>query len=190
MRGSLGPVGNGAKASLNRTAIIYTGGLLIGAGLAGSFLSLLGAGLETAGLHSVALFLVFVSLAAAGMQVFGLRPPQSRWQVPEGWRRLLDADLLAAFYGFLLGLGGLTAIVVAAFWVFASLSLAIGAGPTLAGWATYALTRGAGYWITARRDRRRTVRDRFSPRLHRVLVASSASISLSVVGSYLYQGAL
>jgi len=150
MVGSLGPVVDGAKPAARRVAMIHGVGLVVGAILMAFALSVIGASLTAVGLGFATNVLVTAALLAAFLQVFGLPPVQSRWQVPERWRRLIEIDVLAAVYGLLLGFGVLTAVVVSAFWVFVALSLVVSPTTALAGWLVYALTRSAGFWAIAR----------------------------------------
>lgn len=57
---------------------------------------------------------------------------------------------LALGYGFLLGLGALTAVVVSAFWVFVALSVAAPPGLVVVAWAGYASARALGFVIAVR----------------------------------------
>ena len=61
--------------------------------------------------------------------------PQSSWQVPEYWRRAVDADVLPVAYGAILGFGVFTAVVVGAFWVFVAVTLIYPAPVAAAGLA-------------------------------------------------------
>jgi hypothetical protein len=56
-----------------------------------------------------------IALVLAFMQCAGLPIPQSSWQVPEYWRRGMDADILPVAYGVILGFGVFTSVVVGAF---------------------------------------------------------------------------
>lgn len=152
MVGSLGPAVSGANRPRSfGTSTAYGLGLVIGSLLTALSLSVLGRGLEVAGLKFVATFLVGAALLVAVAQVAGAPVLQSRWQVPEHWRRYLDLDVLAGFYGFLLGIGFVTAVGVSAFWVFAALSLTVSPVVVLGAWLTYAGVRGVGFWVLSRR---------------------------------------
>ena len=109
----------------------------------------LGQILNSLGLRPIAWLLV---LGAAGLSVVQLarpRPLQSRWQVPEPWRRVIDPDVLALLYGFLLGTGVLTAVVVSAFWVFVTLTLVASPLAAISAWMIYGVVRGMSFVATS-----------------------------------------
>jgi hypothetical protein len=76
--------------------------------------------------------------------------PQSRWQVPEYWRRMLDADVLPVAYGAILGFGAFTSVVVGAFWVFLAATTLHTASVALIGWLAYAAGRISGFFFGLR----------------------------------------
>lgn len=95
-------------------------------------------------------FIVAAGLAAATalsvLQLIGFRPVQSGWQVPEAWRQSVEPELLPAFYGILLGLGFLNAVVMSGYWVLVLASLIAPAGAVVLGWVGYAIVRAVGFW--------------------------------------------
>jgi hypothetical protein len=146
MAASLRPAVSGASAKpIRRVTALHGAGLISGAVIMGLFFSLLGLLLVTAGLRSVMIVLVGIAIALAVMQSIGLSLPQSRWQVPEYWRRTLDASAVPVLYGAILGAGVFTAVVVGAFWVFAAITLRYSAPIAVIGWSSYALGRLTGF---------------------------------------------
>ena len=133
------------RRDIRRVTAFHTGGLLLGGMTSGLVLATLGAAVRTLRVGIVVDVVVGLTLILAGGQILGLRLPQSKWQVPEYWRRFFDVDVLPLAYGGLLGLGILTAVVVGAFWVFVALTLAVSPGIALAGWCAYALGRAGGF---------------------------------------------
>jgi hypothetical protein len=113
-------------------------------------LALAGALATSAGLHEFLVAPVCIALAITVLQLFGRSLPQSRWQVPEYWRRTLDSSILPFAYGAILGLGIFTAVVVGAFWVFLAVTLRYTAPVALLGWSAYALGRMAGFRLALR----------------------------------------
>lgn len=148
----VGALGHAVRATDRQTRMAvlrsHAAGLLLGSMLMGSFLSALGALLGRTE-WSVAPAGAAFGLVVA--QLFGGRTLQSHWQVPEAWRRGMDLTMLAAAYGLLLGTGVLTAIVVAAFWVFAGLTIAVPVPVAIIGWLAYATSRGIGFAVAASR---------------------------------------
>ena len=149
MVGSMGPAVSGVRQG-SKVAAIHLAALVAGSLGTALVLALLGAVLRAAKLGSLAVALVAIAVLLGLLQVAGVPPIQSHWQVPEQWRRLMDVDVLAAFYGLLLGVGGLTAVVVSAFWIFAALSLVADPRIVVLGWVSYAVVRGVGFWILGR----------------------------------------
>jgi hypothetical protein len=93
---------------------------------------------------------VVIALILAVLQCVGFPLPQSSWQVPEYWRRAVDAGILPVAYGAILGFGVFTAVVVGAFWVFAALTLLYPAPAAVLGWLAYACGRIAGFGFALR----------------------------------------
>jgi hypothetical protein len=78
----------------------------------------------------------------------GLPFPRSRWQVPAHWRESLPLLFTLTAYGYLLGLGCLTDVVLPTFWVFVGLSVLDATVVHVVGaWLVYAATRA---WRTNR----------------------------------------
>ena len=181
MAGALGPVGYGARGSMRRTIAVHTTGLTIGAAISALILINIGNLLRAIWLY-LPLVVVLASASLMLVQMLGLKVFQSKWQVPEVWRRALDMDLLALSYGLILGLGVFTSIVTSAFWVFVGLSLVVTPLSALVGWCVYAIARGAGVaWMIMRSDRRDRPLSRGELRL---LVGLSGCLSFLVVGLY------
>lgn len=151
MLGALGPAVRGVALPRQTVAISFGAATLAGSLLAGTVLATVGAVLAAAGLGVLTVSALVGTSVLAFAQVVGQRPVQSRWQVPERWRRQLDVDVLAVFYGFILGFGVFTAVVVSAFWVFAAATLLVPLPVALAGWAMYGLVRVGGFVAAALR---------------------------------------
>jgi hypothetical protein len=116
-------------------------------------LALAGSLVTAAGLRFVLWVPVGVALALAVLQSAGLGIPQSSWQVPEYWRRTLDAGTLPVAYGAILGAGVFTAVVVGAFWVFMAVTLLCTAPLALIGWSAYAAGRLIGFRLALQMHR-------------------------------------
>jgi hypothetical protein len=129
------------------TAALHVGGLLAGAMLTGSVLVLLTGLITPRDRQELCEAGLAFACGAVVLQMFGRRPPQSSWQVPEIWRRSVDPMILPVAYGFLLGLGILTAVAVASFWVFVVATPIQPPLVAVAGWSVYALARGATFVI-------------------------------------------
>jgi hypothetical protein len=149
MVGAMGPAVSGVRRS-NGLALTHLVGLLIGSAIMGLVLILLGSSLDAGRLKQISIIVLIGSIVVVVLQLVGLPALQSRWQVPEHWRRLLDMNMLAAFYGFLLGFGAFTAVVASAFWVFLALSLLVSPPVVIGGWLGYAAVRGTGFFVMAR----------------------------------------
>ena len=153
MVGSLGHAVRGAeKRKARSVALLHTTGLVIGATLIALALATVGAGLRGAGLTDLLMAFAVASLLIVVAQLAGMRLPESRWQVPEVWRRQIDTSALAFIYGALLGLGIFTAVVVAAFWVFLVLTLLVSPIIAVVGWVLYALARSLGFIVVTARS--------------------------------------
>jgi hypothetical protein len=111
---------------------IHSAGLLAGAVTMMCVLLLIGGALRVTGVtgatggslvqFATAVVLVGWALQAAGGP--GLPFPRSRWQVPEDWRATLPLPATGLFYGFLLGLGPLTDVILPAYWLLVGATLA------------------------------------------------------------------
>lgn len=168
------PTVRGAAArSAHRITVLHASGLIFGALTMGLLLALARALMIGAGLRPVLAIPAGTALVAAVLQCAGLPVPQSSWQVPEYWRRSLDAGILPVAYGAILGFGVFTAVVVAAFWVFVAASFLYAPQVALAGWLAYACGRAAGFGFALR-----------LPRLERIFLSGPTRKGL-VVGSTL-----
>jgi hypothetical protein len=82
----------------------------------------------------------------------GVPFPRSHWQVPEHWRTGMPPQFTISAYGYLLGLGFLTDVIVPAYWFLVLLTAADGGFAAIAlGWLAYAIARIA---VTVRATRR------------------------------------
>jgi hypothetical protein len=135
---------------VRRVTLLHGTGLVCGALVMGLLLALVRAAVVGAGLRSLLVVPAGVALVLAVAQCAGLPAPQSSWQVPEYWRRAVDAGILPVAYGAILGFGVFTAVVVAAFWVFAAATLLFPAPVALLGWLAYASGRVAGFSVALR----------------------------------------
>jgi hypothetical protein len=136
--------GAGPK-SVRRVTALHGAGLLSGALIMALLLSLARALVVGAGLRSLLIIPAGIALILAFLQCAGFRIPQSSWQVPEYWRRGLDADILPVAYGAVLGFGVFTSVVVGAFWVFVAATFLYSVPVALLGWLAYACARIAGF---------------------------------------------
>ena len=136
MAASLRPAVCGACAKpIRRLTALHGAGLISGAIVMGLVLALLGSLLIAAGLRTILILPAGIAVALAMIQSIGLSLPQSRWQVPEYWRRTLDTSAVPVLYGAILGAGVFTAVVVGAFWVFAAITLKYSALVAIIGWS-------------------------------------------------------
>lgn len=154
MVGAIGPAVSGRRGTRAswHVPVLYTFALLVGGGL--MFLAVAGAGnlLMAIGFERVLWVVLLASVGGAILQAVGGPAVQSSWQVPEAWRRHIDLEILVAFYGFLLGIGVVTSVVVSAFWVFVALTAFVGVTAGAIGWTIYSVVRGLGFWILAARS--------------------------------------
>jgi hypothetical protein len=83
----------------------------------------------------------------------GLPYPRSTWQVPESWRARLPLKGTAVAYGYLLGLGPLTDVVLPTYWLLVGVTIAGVDGFVWAmlGWLAYGAARAATTVIGVRR---------------------------------------
>ncbi|MDQ2630410.1 MAG: hypothetical protein M3Y75_05475 [Actinomycetota bacterium] len=149
----IGSVGGGASS--RQLTLVHTFGLLLGSVSIGLLLWLVGAAVRPVveGFDLVAL-LVGAVLAAWAVRVAvgrGLPFPSSRWQVPQQWRHTLPAGFTAGAYGFLLGVGFLTSVVLPVYWLFVGMSLLVSdLFLVLLAWCIYGGVRAV---VTAREAR-------------------------------------
>lgn len=173
MVGALGPAVRGAdRGQARQVVVVHASGLITGSMLTALTLIALGTALPQSHL---ALLLPAALLLLVAAQILGHGPPQSRWQVPEAWRRGMDVSMLAASYGFILGMGVFTAVVLSAFWVFVALSIAAAPTAGALGWLAYGVARAAAFVLAARQRRPELVR--WMSGLRPVLVAVSGPVS-------------
>jgi hypothetical protein len=146
MAASLRPAVSGAtRKAVRRVTLMHGLGLVLGATFAGLVLVAIGSAVRGVGLSIFYQSLLFAALLVAVLQWFGLRLPQSSWQVPEYWRRHFDLDILPLAYGWILGMGVFTAVVVGAFWVFFVGTGVAAPATALLGWMAYAVGRVIGF---------------------------------------------
>ncbi|HEY2578713.1 MAG TPA: hypothetical protein VGI74_20610 [Streptosporangiaceae bacterium] len=162
-----------------RVIALHGAGLLAGAGIMGLLLVLVRALMVGAGLRFALIVPAGLALAIALLQCAGLPVPQSSWQVPEYWRRAIDADILPVAYGAILGFGVFTAVVVGAFWVFLAATFLYPAPVALAGWLAYACGRAAGFCLAL--PVRRLERVFLTARKRRGLILSTTLLAALVV---------
>ncbi len=81
----------------------------------------------------------------------GMPYPRSHWQVPEHWRTGMPAPFTMSAYGYLLGFGFLTDVIVPAYWLLVLITAADGGIVAIGlGWLTYMVARIA---VTVRATR-------------------------------------
>jgi hypothetical protein len=153
MGASLRPAVSGATPAARNVTVLHVAGLLAGSALMGLVLAVAGAAVLSAGLRPAVNVLVGIAVLLSILQCAGVRLPQSRWQVPEYWRRTLDGGVLPVAYGAILGLGVFTAVVVGAFWVFVAAAPMHTAPVVLLAWGAYGLGRSIGFVVSMRIER-------------------------------------
>lgn len=95
---------------------------------------------------------IAVGWAMRALGLPGIPYPRSHWQVPEHWRTGMPAYFTLSAYGYLLGLGFLTDVVMPAYWVLVAITVVSGNTAAIAlGWFTYVATRA---FATARATER------------------------------------
>lgn len=117
---TIGPAGS--RAEMKRLLSMHAVGLFVGATVMALSLSLVGRatnGLLAAAAPVPPLFASGLLLLWAGRVAFsrGLGWPSSHWQVPASWRESLPPSVTLGAYGFLLGVGFLTSVVLPPFWI-------------------------------------------------------------------------
>lgn len=173
---SLGPAVRSADREPKSIALVFAAGAALGASLVGLAIAALGVMLQSLDAELPTTVVVVSGLAIATAQVAGLRVPQSSWQVPEPWRRLLDLDVLALFYGLILGVGFLTSVVVAAFWAFLAVTLAASPAVAIVAWLAYGSTRGLSTVLFIHRA---SPPRPISPREHRALAVAATATAFA-----------
>lgn len=172
-------VSGAVPKSVSRVTALHGAGLLVGAVIMALLLSFIRALLVGGGLRSLLVIPVAIALALAFMQCAGLPIPQSSWQVPEYWRRGMDADILPVAYGVVLGFGVFTSVVVGAFWVFVAATLLFSVPLALTGWLAYACARAAGFCFAVQIPQLERIL--LNPRKRRGLIAVATLIATLVV---------
>lgn len=125
---------------------IHTSALVLGSITTALSLTIIGESLQSMNwpahlvLYPASVILVgWIGRSAFGI---GLPYPRSRWQVPEVWRDLLPPTATAAAYGYLLGVGFVTDVVLSAYWILFALTIALGdINVAVVAWTTYAVCR-------------------------------------------------
>jgi hypothetical protein len=173
-------VSGATHRSLRRVTTLHGLGLLAGAVLMSLVLALVRALVVVAGVRPVLIAPVSIALALAALQSVGVRIPDSSWQVPEYWRRALDAELLPIAYGAILGFGVFTSVVVSAFWVFVAATLLYTVPLGLIGWSAYALGRTIGFRLAVQiQPLERILLTSFHRRM--IVIATTMTAALVVV---------
>jgi hypothetical protein len=146
------------RADQRRFLAIHSLGLLLGATVMAMFLTLIGPAVESAIAATTPVPQLVAALVLAlwvSRIVFGVGLPylSSPWQVPVYWRETLPPVVTVGVFGFLLGLGLLTSVVLPIFWVFVGGTLLSGSVlVSLGAWWLYASIRaGTTIWATERR---------------------------------------
>ena len=165
-------VSGASPKSVSRVTALHGAGLLVGAAIMALVLSFIRALLVGGGLRLLLIIPAAVALVVAFLQCAGLPIPQSSWQVPEYWRRGMDADILPVAYGVVLGFGVFTSVVVGAFWVFVAGTLLYSVPLALTGWLAYACARAAGFCFAVQ-----------IPQLERILLNARRRRGLIVVST-------
>lgn len=177
---SLRPAVSGAtRRSIQRVTLLHSAGLAMGAILMALVMSLVRSAALAAGLSAGLAIPAGVALAIAVLQSLGMTLPQRRWQVPEYWRRTIDAGVLPVAYGAILGFGVFTAVVVGAFWVFVAATLLFTLPTALLGWLAYALGRAIGFRLSVQEAR--LDRIVLTPTHRRLLVLATTGLAAIVL---------
>ncbi len=145
MAWTIGPAGSGVER--NRNLRLHCMCLLLGASTSAAIFILVGAGFRAAvpnppTLTWVAVALVFLGWSLRSLGLRGLPYPRSRWQVPEHWRASLPLPFTLAGYGYILGTGVFTDVVLPAFWMLVTLTVLSTASAVIPiAWLAYAGAR-------------------------------------------------
>ena len=148
---TIGSVGD--RAEQRRNLLIHSLGVIAGALVMGLMLVLLGVALQGVLVEIERPMLAITIALLVGWAIYtslgvGVPFPNSRWQVPKDWRHTLPFKFTVGAYGFLLGLGVLTNVVVPVIWVLVGASIATASAPAvLLIWLVYGITRAS---VTAR----------------------------------------
>jgi hypothetical protein len=153
MAGTIGSVVN--RVRMPKLIQAHAVGLMLGALTTALVLSLLGA-LARPALREFAVPLkiaaipVLLGWAFRTMDRRGLPFPHRSWQVPERWRYTLPPMVTLGSYGYLLGVGGLTYMVLPTYWLLVGGTIAVSLPVALAAWTAFALGRLLTAWRGAR----------------------------------------
>lgn len=172
-------VSGAGTITARRVTVLHGAGLVSGALIMGLLLALARALMIGAGLRHLLVVPAGIALVVALLQCAGIPVPQSSWQVPEYWRRSIDAGILPVAYGAILGFGVFTSVVLGAFWVFVAATFLYSPQVALIGWLAYACGRTAGFSFGLRL--RQLERIFLTTRARMGLVVSSTLIAALVV---------
>jgi hypothetical protein len=155
MAWTIGPAGG--RAERRRMLLVHCSGLALGALTAAAVFTLLGSvvriGLPaTQGVVGWLGAALLIGWGLRTVELPGLPFPRSRWQVPEEWRTGMPYQFTMSAYGYLLGLGFLTDVVVPAYWLLVLITMVDGGAAAIGfGWLTYLVVRCA---VTVRASQR------------------------------------
>ena len=178
MAGTLGSVVN--RASMPKLLRAHGAGLALGALTMALALSLVGgvarpALREFPPVPTVAAGAVLLGWALRATGRRGLPYPHRSWQVPEQWRYTLPSIVTLGAYGYLLGLGWLTYMVLPTYWLLVAGTIAVGSLPVaLTAWMAFALAR----FLTAWRGARLVVRGSEDVTPHNLALTRAAAAAL------------
>lgn len=154
MAGTIGSVVN--RANMPKLVRSHAVGLWLGGLTMALALTLLGALVRPAVLQlftplKLLAVPVLLGWAARAMGRGGLPFPSRAWQVPEHWRYTLPPAMTLGAYGYILGLGWLTHIILPTYWILFAGTIAVASVPiALAAWTAFALGRFLTAWRGAR----------------------------------------
>ncbi len=184
MAGTIGSVVN--RANMPRLLRVHAVGLLLGATTMALALTLLGAVAQStvrdlARPLAIVACVVLLGWALQALDRPGLPFPQRSWQVPEQWRYTLPPVVTAGAYGYLLGLGWLTYLVLPTFWLLVVGTFAAATLPVSAlAWTAFAL----GRFLTTRRYAHRVASGSSSVKpsnLHLTRISAAVLLTLTAI---------
>lgn len=174
-----------SRARISRLLFVHAVGLLLGAVTMALVLSLLGAVLrplidETAEPLAIVASVVLAGWAVRSVDRRGLPYPQRSWQVPEQWRYTVPPTMTLGIYGYMLGLGWLTYMVLPIYWVLFLGTLAVTSLPiALIAWSAFA----AGRFLTTRRYARLVAKGSITSKPSTFVLARAAAAALLVAAA-------